>query len=83
MPGAVAEAPHDEAEVRRQATRTLNAMLVEHSAESALVMTNLPLPKEADAPADYMEHLELLMSGIPRALLVAGQRDAEVITMYS
>ena len=27
--------------------------------------------------------LELLAEGIPRALFVAGQRDAEVITMYS
>ena len=32
---------------------------------------------------DYMAHLEALMAGIPRALLVAGQKDADVITMYS
>lgn len=46
--------------------------------------TNLPLPRAADEPTAYMEHLELLITPeIPRALLVAGQRDAEVITMYS
>jgi hypothetical protein len=70
-------------EVRRQATRGLNAAMIENSAESALVMTNLPLPSRHVGAEGYMEHLELLMEGIPRALLVAGQRDAEVITMYS
>jgi hypothetical protein len=30
-----------------------------------------------------MEHLAVLMNNIPRALLVAGQKDADVITMYS
>jgi len=73
----------EELNERRQATRGLNTLLVENSAESALVMTNLPLPKEEGTAQAYMEHLELLMAGIPRALLVAGQRDAEVITMYS
>ena len=33
--------------------------------------------------ADYMEHLEMLTMGCKRVLLIAGQRDAEVITMYS
>ena len=44
-----------------------------------------PLPKgEGDEAADvYMNYLELLASGIPRAIFVVGQRDAEVITMYS
>jgi len=73
--------PEYSAEARRRATMALNRVMVEHSAESALVMTNLPLPKETDDPSMYMEHLEVLMRNIPRALLVAGQRDAEVITM--
>jgi hypothetical protein len=30
-----------------------------------------------------MVHLDALMEGIPQALLVAGQKDADVITMYS
>ena len=46
-------------------------------------MTNLPLPKDSDATEAYMEHLELLADGIQRCLFVAGQRDAEVMTMYS
>ena len=72
-------------ETKEAATKALNLAMREHSAESALVMTNLPLPKgEGDEAADvYMNHLELLASGIPRAIFVAGQRDAEVITMYS
>ena len=39
-----------------------------------------PSPKSTQA---YMEHLAVLMNNIPRALLVAGQKDADVITMYS
>lgn len=30
-----------------------------------------------------MHHLDLLMKDVPHALLVAGQKDADVITMYS
>ena len=41
------------------------------------------MPRDEDRTLPYMEHLALLMEGIPRALLVAGQKDADVITMYS
>ena len=70
-------------QTKQQATRALNRAMREHSSESNLVMTNLPLPKETDETASYMEHLEMLAEGIQRCLFVAGQRDAEVITMYS
>ena len=44
---------------------------------------HLFITQDSDVTTSYMEHLELLTEGIPRVLLVAGQRDAEVITMYS
>ena len=68
---------------QRVATRAFNHVLRQHSSASVLVMTNLPLPKETDETSAYMQHLEELTTGIPRVLLVAGQRDGEVITMYS
>lgn len=40
-------------------------------------------PPSNPARDSYMGHLELLMAGCPRALLVAGQRDAEAIILYS
>ena len=47
-------------------------------------MTNLPVPRDEEQTTQaYMEHLAVLMNNIPRALLVAGQKDADVITMYS
>ena len=54
-----------------------------HSSNSELVMTNLPLPEVATSTFDYMRHLDSLVQGIPRVMLVAGQKDADVITMYS
>lgn len=70
-------------ETRRLATLAFNEALRDRSSEAALIMTNLPLPKFTDGTAEYMEHLEMLTEDCPRVLLIAGQRDAEVITMYS
>ena len=64
-------------------TLAFNHVMQKYSHESALVMTNLPVPKDEDTTDEYMEHLAVLMNNIPRALLVAGQKDADVITMYS
>ena len=46
-------------------------------------MTNLPLPEVTQSTFDYMSHLDSLVQGIQRVMLVAGQKDADVITMYS
>jgi len=54
-----------------------------HSTNSELVMTNLPLPEVTQSTFDYMSHLDSLVQGIQRVMLVAGQKDADVITMYS
>jgi len=70
-------------QAKQEATFAFNQALCEHSSTAALIMTNLPLPKITDGTADYMEHLEMLTMGCKRVLLIAGQRDAEVITMYS
>ena len=64
-------------------SRAFNRVLRKYSEESALVMTNLPLPRDADSPQEYMAHLDALVADVPRVLLVAGQKDADVVTMYS
>lgn len=53
-----------------------------YSTGAALVLCNLPIPSEKEA-SDYMSHLDVMMADIPRALLVAGHKNADVITMYS
>jgi len=68
---------------KARTTYAFNQMMCKYSSGSSLVLCNLPLPSEKRSTKDYMAHLEALMAGIPRALLVAGQKDADVITMYS
>jgi len=68
---------------KMRTTYAFNQMVRKYSAEAALVLCNLPLPSEDKTAETYMEHLEVMMADIPRALLVAGQKDADVITMYS
>jgi len=78
---------------KMRTTHLFNQMVRSYSLDAhppfdpaALILCNLPLPFEGEAetkPEEYMEHLEVMMAGIPRALLVAGQKDADVITMYS
>ena len=73
-----------ELEPKMRTTLAFNHVMRKHSHNSALVMTNLPVPRDEDQTTQaYMEHLAVLMNNIPRALLVAGQKDADVITMYS
>ena len=69
-----------------ETTRTtvaFNQLIRLHSQKAELVMTNLPLPQLAQSTDAYMTHLEELVHGIERVMLVAGQKDADVITMYS
>ena len=68
---------------KMRTSRAFNRVLRKYSEESALVMTNLPLPRDADSPQEYMAHLDALVADVPRVLLVAGQKDADVVTMYS
>ena len=68
--------------VRRDVTQP-NQLIRLHSQKAELVMTNLPLPQLAQSTDAYMTHLEELVHGIERVMLVAGQKDADVITMYS
>ena len=51
--------------------------------ESALVMTNLPMPtiESGQTPAAYMRIIDALTEDIPLCILVAGQKDANVVTM--
>jgi len=48
-------------------------------------MTNLPPPVLHDeyTPKLYMEQVDTLIEDLPLCLLVAGQRNADVVTMYS
>ena len=48
-------------------------------------MTNLPPPVLHDwfPPRLYMEQVDTLVEELPLCLLVAGQRNADVVTMYS
>ena len=64
-------------------TYAFNQMVRKYSSDAALVLCNLPLPSENRTAETYMEHLDAMMANLPRALLVAGQKDADVITMYS
>ena len=89
--GVSVEVVEDEASVgaeeglgpKMRTSRAFNRVLRKYSEESALVMTNLPLPRDADSPQEYMAHLDALVADVPRVLLVAGQKDADVVTMYS
>jgi len=74
--------------------------------ESALVMTNLPMPGEAQSPANYMKQARLveppphaqapahapphphtqvdtLVDSLPLCMLIMGQKNSDVVTMYS
>ncbi|KAL1510624.1 hypothetical protein AB1Y20_006925 [Prymnesium parvum] len=64
-------------------TYAFNQMVRKFSSDAALVLCNLPLPSENKTTEMYMQHLEIMMEAIPHALLVAGQKDEAVITMYS
>jgi len=68
-----------------RSTRILNRLFCQYSSESALVMTNLPPPVLHDeyTPKLYMEQVDTLIEDLPLCLLVAGQRNADVVTMYS
>ena len=54
-----------------------------HATASPPRNCHVTAPQVGASVEDYMEHLDAMMDGIPRALLVAGQKDADVITMYS
>ena len=66
-------------------TRVLNRLFVKYSPASAIVMTNLPMPElhKNHVPELYMEQVDALTSNIALCLLVIGQRNADVVTMYS
>mmetsp|Transcript_6967 Transcript_6967/g.11707 ORF Transcript_6967/g.11707 Transcript_6967/m.11707 type:complete len:1007 (-) Transcript_6967:338-3358(-) len=73
----------EEVDARMATTMAFNKLMQKYSKDSGVVMTNLPVPRKEESTEDYMRHLEALMDGIKRGLLVAGQRDADVITMFS
>ena len=67
------------------ATKMLNRVITKYSEGSSLVMTNLPMPtiESGQTPAAYMRIIDALTEDIPLCILVAGQKDANVVTMYS
>ena len=72
-------------EVAMVATKMLNRVITKYSEGSSLVMTNLPMPtiESGQTPAAYMRIIDALTEDIPLCILVAGQKDANVVTMYS
>ena len=46
-------------------------------------MTNLPLPSEAQTPTNYMQQVDTLMESLPLCMLIMGQKNSDVVTMYS
>ena len=54
-----------------------------YSKDSALVMTNLPMPGEAQSPANYMQQVTTLVDSLPLCMLIMGQKNSDVVTMYS
>jgi hypothetical protein len=65
------------------ATRILNNLICKYSKDSALVMTNLPMPGEAQSPANYMQQVTTLVDSLPLCMLIMGQKNSDVVTMYS
>ena len=65
------------------ATRILNRLIFKYSKDAALVMTNLPLPSEAQTPTNYMHQVDTLMESLPLCMLIMGQKNSDVVTMYS
>jgi len=76
---------NSEAQQTLRSTRVLNRLFCKYSQESSLVMTNLPPPVLHDdyTPMLYMEQVSKLVEDLPLCLLVAGQRNKNVVTMYS
>mgnify|MGYP002855798411 CR=1 FL=1 len=72
-------------EVAMVATKMLNRVITKYSEGSSLVMPNLPMPtiESGQTPAAYMRIIDALTEDIPLCILVAGQKDANVVTMYS
>lgn len=65
------------------ATTILNRLICKYSKESSLVMTNLPMPGEAQSPANYMKQVDTLVDSLPLCMLIMGQKNSDVVTMYS
>jgi len=70
-----------------RSTKILNLLILRYSRASSLVLTNLPLPPEgaSEQPEQevYMKQVDSLTKNLPLCLLVYGQRNADVVTMYS
>lgn len=60
----------------------LNEVILENSAESQIVLFNLPKPKNKEGLEDYIHYLEVLSDNVKRVLFVRGS-GAEVITTSS
>ena len=65
------------------ATTVLNKLICKYSRESALVMTNLPMPGESQSPVNYMQQVDTLVESLPLCMLIMGQKNSDVVTMYS
>jgi len=65
------------------ATTVLNRLICKYSKESSLVMTNLPMPGEEQSPANYMKQVDTLVDSLPLCMLIMGQKNSDVVTMYS
>uniref|UniRef100_A0A0R3S2I3 Solute carrier family 12 member 6 n=1 Tax=Elaeophora elaphi TaxID=1147741 RepID=A0A0R3S2I3_9BILA len=74
----------DKKKVRKMHTAVrLNELILANSADSQLVLLNLPKPPVAkEGLDDYMHYLEVLSDKIPRILFIRGT-GKEVITTYS
>jgi len=74
-----------EAEQVLLSTRVLNRLIAKYSNTSAMVMTNMPMPElhKNHVPELFMEQVDALTANLPLCLLVIGQRNADVVTMYS
>ncbi|TKR58850.1 hypothetical protein L596_030240 [Steinernema carpocapsae] len=74
----------DRTKVKKMNTAVrLNEVILERSANSQLIIMNLPKPpRSADALDDYIHYLEVLSNGIKRVLFVRGTGQ-EVITTGS
>jgi len=46
-------------------------------------MTNLPMPSEAQTATSYMHQVDTLMESLPLCMLIMGQKNSDVVTMYS
>jgi potassium/chloride transporter 4/5/6 len=68
-------------ENRMKTAVAFNTVLLQHSKQSNLVVTNLPLMRSVDHETDFCGYVEVMTEGVDSVLMIRGS-GAEVVTTY-